>query len=158
MLSNFWKFIIAVLGSEGIGLAGGLFTFKSIPAWYAKINKPSWNPPNWLFGPVWTTLYFLMGVAAYLVWKTGWEHRQVKIALAVFVIQLILNFFWSVIFFSWHSPKWAFAEIILLWLAIAITIILFWRISRPAASILLPYILWVSFAGYLNLTVWQLNR
>jgi len=157
-LANFLKLIAAIVITNLAGLIGSLFTMSAIPTWYAALNKPAFNPPSWVFGPVWTALYILMGVAAFLVWRQGLAKREVRWALVVFIIQLILNALWSIIFFGWHNPGLAFLEIIFLWLAIILTIVLFSRISRPAAYLLLPYILWVSFAGFLNYTLWQLNK
>lgn len=156
-LNNFSKLVIAIVISELAGIIGSVFTTPSIPTWYAGLAKPALNPPAWVFGPVWTTLYFLMGIAAFLVWKKGLERKDVKIALSLFGGQLVLNTLWSIIFFGLHNPFWAFIEIIVLWLAILWTILAFYKISRPAACLLLPYILWVSFAGYLNYSIWVLN-
>ena len=116
------------------------------------------NPPAWVFGPVWTLLYVMMGVAAFLVWQRGWSAAGVKIALAFFVLQLALNGLWSVLFFGLQSPGLALIEIVLLWLAIAVTTVLFWRVTPPAGLILLPYWAWVSFATILNGSIWMLNR
>ncbi|MFA6106668.1 MAG: TspO/MBR family protein [Patescibacteria group bacterium] len=156
-INNFFKLVIAVGVSQMAGVIGALFTTPSIDGWYAGIVKPAFNPPAWIFGPVWTTLFALMGIAALLVWKKGLERRDVKIALGVFIGQLALNTLWSIIFFGLHSPGGALIEIIFLWLAILATIIAFAKISRPAMWLLLPYILWVSFAGYLNYAIWALN-
>lgn len=151
------KLLIAIIVCELAGIIGSFFTASSVAGWYAVIAKPALNPPSWLFAPVWTTLFILMGIAAFLVWRKGLERREVKIALAVFMGQLVLNVVWSFIFFGLRSPAGAFIEIIFLWLAILATIILFAKISKPAVWLLLPYILWVSFAGYLNFSIWQLN-
>lgn len=153
-IKNLAFFIII---AELAGVIGSFFTTPSIAGWYAGIIKPELNPPAWVFGPVWTTLFVLMGIAAFLVWKKGYDRKDVKLALNIFYGQLILNTLWSIIFFGLHSPGGAFIEIIFLWLAILATIIAFAKISRPAAWLLLPYILWVSFAGYLNYSIWQLN-
>jgi tryptophan-rich sensory protein len=124
--------------------------------WYAGLEKPPWNPPNWLFGPVWTMLYLLMAVSGWLVWKTaGW--RGGATALGCFAVQLLLNAAWSWIFFGLHRPGLAFGEIVVLWCAIAATIVLFWRVRPLSGALLLPYLLWVSFAAILNLRLWQLN-
>jgi benzodiazapine receptor len=163
-LNNFLKLVIAIVVSQLAGIIGSVFTVSSIPTWYAMLQKPSFSPPNWIFGPVWTTLYFLMGVAAFLVWSSyskatdGQTQKRIKVALWVFIGQLILNALWSVIFFGLKNPGWAFVEIILLWLAIVGTIIVFSKISRLAVFLLLPYILWVSFAGYLNYSIWMFNQ
>ncbi len=156
-ISNPIKLIIAVVVSELAGIIGSVFTVPAIPMWYATLVKPALNPPAWIFGPVWTTLYALMGVAAFLVWKKGWEKKEVKTALGIFGIQLVLNTLWSVIFFGLHSPGVALVDIIFLWLAILATIVAFAKISRAAAWLLAPYILWVSFAVYLNYSIWVLN-
>lgn len=155
--NNTFKIIIAIIVSELAGIIGSIFTTPSITSWYANLAKPELAPPNWLFAPVWTTLFALMGITAFLIWKKGLERRDVKIALGIFIGQLILNTLWSVIFFGLHSPGGAFIEIIFLWLAILATIIVFAKISRPAAWLLAPYILWVSFAAYLNYSIWMLN-
>lgn len=139
------------------GIIGSIFTAPSIPTWYTTLVRPELSPPNWIFAPVWTTLFALMGVAAFLVWQKGLNRRDVKIALSIFIIQLILNTLWSIIFFGLQNPGVAFMEIIFLWLAILTTMITFAKISRVAAWLLVPYILWVSFAAYLNYSIWILN-
>lgn len=154
---NIIKFSVAIIVSELTGIIGSIYTAPAIEGWYAGIIKPELNPPTWVFGPVWTTLYALMGIAAFLVWKKSWNRRDVKIALGIFVGQLILNTLWSIIFFGLHSPGGAFIEIIFLWLAIAATIVAFAKISKTAAWLLVPYILWVSFASYLNYSIYVLN-
>ncbi|MDR3527299.1 MAG: tryptophan-rich sensory protein [Rhizomicrobium sp.] len=137
-----------------IGFAGGRVTAPNIPTWYAFLAKPSFNPPNWLFMPAWTTLYVLMAVAAWLVWRqTGWRSRP----LALWLGQLALNCAWSFIFFGAHAPQAAFFELVVMWLAILATLITFWRVQRWAGILLLPYLAWVSFAGTLNFWIWQLN-
>ncbi|MHB9139688.1 MAG: TspO/MBR family protein [Victivallaceae bacterium] len=156
-INNTFKLIIAIIVSELAGIIGSVFTTPSIAGWYSGIVKPALNPPAWVFGPVWTTLFALMGIAAFLVWKKGLDRRDVKIALGIFLGQLVLNTLWSIIFFGLHSPGGALVEIVFLWLAILATIVAFYKISRPAAWLLVPYILWVSFAGYLNYSIWQLN-
>ncbi len=152
LILAFW-----ILTAEMAGIIGSIFTVKNIPTWYASLAKPAFNPPAWVFGPVWTTLFLLMGIAAFLVWQKGPSRKDVKVALTIFGLQLVLNTFWSIIFFSLHSLGWAFLELIVLWLVILANIIVFAKISKPAAWLLLPYILWVSFAGLLNFTLWQLN-
>lgn len=125
--------------------------------WYEALAKPALNPPAWVFGPVWTALYVLMAIAAFLVWRKGWARKDVRVALGAFAVQLFLNLIWSPIFFGAHSPLWAFVDIAALWIAIAWTNILFEKISRPAAYLLIPYLLWVSFAAYLNYSIIVLN-
>ena len=162
-INNTFKLIIAIVVSELAGIIGSIFTTPSIVSWYAGLVKPALNPPAWVFGPVWTTLYALMGIAAFLIWSSyakaseGQAKRQIKIALGVFGIQLFLNAIWSIIFFGLHSPGWALVDIVFLWLAIVWTMVVFYKISRPAAYLLVPYLLWVSFASYLNYSIWMLN-
>ncbi len=156
-MKNFLKLITAILVCELVGLISTPFTISSIPTWYATLNKPSFSPPNWLFAPVWTTLYLLMGVAAYLVWREGLKKSEVQRALLYFVFQLICNFLWSFLFFYLRSPLLAFADIVLLWILIVLTMIKFYKISKPAAYLLIPYLLWVSFASILNLFIIILN-
>ncbi|MFA6194248.1 MAG: TspO/MBR family protein [Patescibacteria group bacterium] len=155
--NNLIKLIAAILIAESAGIIGSLFTRPSTPNWYATLARPSFNPPSWIFAPVWTALFLLMGIAAFLVWKRGWEKREVKIALGIFGGQLILNILWSALFFGLHSPLAAFVEIIILWLAILWTILAFRKISKTAAWLLVPYILWVSFAAVLNFLLMLLN-
>ena len=151
------KLISAIIISELAGIIGSLFTFSAIPTWYATLAKPALNPPSWIFGPVWTTLYALMGIAAFLVWNKGLDRKDVREALSVFGLQLVLNASWSIVFFGLHSPLWALVNIVALWLSIIWTMILFYKISKPTLYLLLPYILWVSFASYLNYSIWMLN-
>lgn len=146
-----------IVGVEAIGNIGSLATFSQITTWYAALAKPAFNPPSWVFGPVWTILFAMMGVALYLVWRSGTKKAGVKTALSVFGLQLALNVLWSFVFFGSHQPYWAFIEIILLWLAILATIKLFYPISRLAAWLLVPYLVWVTFASFLNYAIWQLN-
>lgn len=156
-INNFWKLVIAIGIPQLVGIAGSLFTIRAIPTWYAGLIQPTFAPPNWVFGPVWTLLYLFMGIAAWLIWKRGLGDSGIKRALIIFDVQLVLNALWAVIFFGLHSPGSAFIEIILLWLAILATIFLFYKISKLAMWLLVPYILWVSFAAYLNYQIWMLN-
>ncbi len=136
--------------------ASATVVFVSIDGWYAGIQKPSWSPPSWLFGPVWSILYGMMGVAAWLVWKKGgW--REQKRVLGIFLLQLALNALWTPLFFGMHWIGLAFAEIILLWLAIATTMIAFTRVRKDAGALFVPYLMWVSFAAILNFTLWRMN-
>ena len=152
-LAGLVAFMAVCFISAGLGAA---FTVASVGGWYQTLAKPSWNPPDWLFGPVWTALYFLMAVAAWLVWRGhGWN--AAKTALNWFVIQLALNVFWSFVFFGLQRPGLAFAEIIVLWLSIVATCLAFQAKSRTAALLLVPYLAWTSFAAILNLTLWRLN-
>lgn len=147
--------LAVVLAAGGIG---SLATMRAIPTWYQGLTKPSFNPPGWLFGPAWTLLYLLMAVAAWLVWKQGMGAAGVKLALAAFLLQLVLNALWSILFFGLRSPLAGLVDIIVLWLAILATIILFFRVSVPAGILLLPYIAWVTFAAVLNAAILRLNR
>ena len=152
------KLTVSVLACLLAGFIGSIATMPSIPTWYASLQKPAFNPPNWIFGPVWTTLFIMMGVAAFLVWDKGLENKKVRISLAIFGLQLLLNVLWSILFFGLQSPLYAFIDIIMLWASILATIIYFYRISAAAAYLLIPYILWVSFASILNLSIVILNR
>ena len=140
------------------GVVGQLATGPAIPAWYATLIRPPIAPPNWLFGPVWTLLYLSMGIAAGLVWNRGIGDKRVRFAITIFAIQLILNSLWSFLFFGWHWLHVAFIEIVILWLFILYTSIKFYALSKPAGLILIPYLLWVSFASVLNFSFWWLNR
>jgi tryptophan-rich sensory protein len=154
---KFLKLITAIIISELAGIIGSVFTVSSISSWYVTLTKPTFSPPSYVFGPVWTTLYALMGIAAFLIWKKGLDRKDVKVALGIFIIQLVLNTLWSIIFFGLHSSGGALIEIVFLWLAILATIIAFYKISKVSAYLLLPYIAWVSFAAYLNYSIWVLN-
>lgn len=154
-----FKLIIAIVVSELAGVIGAFFTTPVIKSgWYATLAKPALNPPSWVFGPIWTMLYALMGIALWLVWtKTDADRKTKQRAFVFFFAQLGLNALWSIIFFGQQSPGTAFREIIALWILILITIRYFARVSRPAAWLLVPYILWVTFALYLNFVIWRLN-
>jgi tryptophan-rich sensory protein len=152
------KALFAVLLCLSAGGIGSAFTTPAIPGWYANLAKPSFSPPNWVFAPVWTLLYILMGLAAALVWQKGLQNPKVRIALAAFLVQLILNMVWSVFFFGLRSPFYGLIDILFLWVMILVTIAQFSRVSTLAASLLIPYILWVTFAIGLNLGIFLLNR
>ncbi len=154
---NWFQLIVALIIPQVAGGLGTIFTSSNIKTWYVTLTKPTWNPPNWIFGPVWTTLFLLMGISSYIVYRAGWERSDVKWALGVFAIQLVLNVMWSALFFGARNPGAAVIEIAILWLAIAATIVLFYRISPVAGLLMVPYLCWVSFAAYLNYTIWQLN-
>jgi translocator protein len=151
------KFFISILIPLLVGAIAGYFTTAGVKGWYTVATKPCFNPPNWIFAPVWTTLYVLMGIALFLVWKSDADRAIKQPAILLFVAQLTLNFFWSIIFFKLQQPGWAFAEIILMWLMILLTILWFGKISSTAAWLLVPYICWVSFASVLNYSIWRLN-
>ena len=174
------RFVVSVLLCEAAGGIGALFTTSQIPTWYAGLIKPSFNPPSAVFGPVWTGLFALMGIALFLVWQKDWQVVNPMLAkgrkawnswserfwtgdlqkaniLAVFGVQLGLNVLWSVIFFGLHQPGWAFFELVALWCSIVYVMVNFYRVSKPAMWLLLPYLIWVSFAGVLNYFIWVLN-
>jgi translocator protein len=182
--NNLLKLLLSIIICELAGAIGSFFTFSEINIWYKGLNKPFFNPPSWIFGPVWTILFVLMGVSLYLVWSKKWgdsvgflnkiggENRkawntwsqrffngtwQKANIILIFVLQLVLNIAWSIIFFGMHFPGAAFFELLMLWFAIVFTIINFYRVSKTAALLLLPYILWVSFAAILNYFIWILN-
>lgn len=149
--------VLALLIPQAAGIIGSIFTTPNIPSWYAGLIKPSFNPPNFLFAPVWTTLFLLMGISLYLVWIKGLSKKNIRFAFTIFMFQLILNILWSLLFFGMRSPQSAFYEIVILWIFIAYTIYLFAKINIKSAVLLVPYILWVSFAAILNFTIWRLN-
>lgn len=149
------KIIISILIPLIIGGVSGAITASEIPTWYLTLNKPSFNPPNYLFGPVWTTLYILMGISWHLVSKAT-PDRKTKLVV-IYILQLILNFLWSIIFFGFHAPFMALIEISLLWATILIMIITFYKENKVAGLLQVPYLLWVSFATTLNFAIWQLN-
>lgn len=178
---NLSKFLASLVICSLAGAIGSISTASSVSTWYTTLVKPALNPPSWLFAPVWTTLYIMMSVSLFLVWKNNWKIRyplvtkkwgkawnpysqrlwtgswQTANVISIFGIQLGLNTLWSVLFFGLHTPGFAFFELLALWCAIVYTIINFYRISKPAAYLLIPYLLWVSFAGYLNFMIWMLN-
>ena len=140
-----------------IGGLSGFFTSSAINTWYVTLNKPSFNPPNYLFAPVWTTLFTLMGISLFMIWSSAKGYRRNN-ALLIFTIQIILNFIWSFLFFNYESPGLALIEIAMLWTSILLMIKYFGRISRIAAALQVPYLLWVSFASILNTAIWYLNK
>ena len=153
-----------LLFSEAAGIVGALFTYHAIPTWYAHLNKPSFSPPNFIFGPVWTALYCLMGLGAFFVFRKGWmlrstqhKRKEVKVGIGLYVLQLVLNVAWSIIFFGLHMPVLALIEIVVLWFAIAVTMRHFFKISETGAFLLVPYLLWVTFAVLLNCAIVVLN-
>ncbi len=153
------RLIVACSVSLAAGGIGSLVvTDPGFTSWYAAIQKPGFMPPSWVFGPVWTVLYLLMGVAAFLVWQRGLGSRIVRIALVWFVVQLALNASWTPVFFGLQRIDLALLVIVLLWAAIIVTIYYFFRVSRPAGMLLIPYLLWVSFATVLNASIWHLNH
>ena len=146
-------FVLICFAAAGLG---GLVTAPQIPNWYADLAKPSWTPPNWIFGPVWTLLYLTMAFSAWLVWRQA-GFAGAKLPLALFAIQLALNSLWSVLFFGLQNPGAAAVEILLLWAAILATLLGFWKRSNLAGALLVPYLAWVGFAGVLNVAIWLMN-
>ncbi|QGQ22024.1 tryptophan-rich sensory protein [Gimesia benthica] len=146
-------FIVVCLGAGGLG---AIATTPEIEGWYKTIEKPMWNPPDSVFGPVWTTLFLMMAIAAWMVWKPEGV-KAARMPLTLFAGQLSLNVAWSWIFFGMHEPGWAFAEIVILWLAVTATTVTFFRYSSVAGWLMVPYLAWVSFASVLNFTIWRLN-
>ncbi|WP_186755812.1 TspO/MBR family protein [Echinicola salinicaeni] len=153
---NWLKLLICVLGIVLLGSISGLANIGNIQTWYAGLEKPSFNPPNSVFGPVWTALYALMGVSLYLIWQSPKTAQRTK-SLKIFFVQLVLNFCWSFIFFYFHLPGFAAIEILILWGMILWMILSFHKINHWAAYIQIPYLLWVSFASVLNISIWWLN-
>ncbi|ULQ56903.1 tryptophan-rich sensory protein [Flavihumibacter rivuli] len=152
------KLLLSVLVPLIVGATAGYFTSTSVKTWYTTLEKPWFNPPNWLFGPVWTSLYIMMGIACWLVWSSNAGQELKRKALLLFGVQLMANFLWSFIFFYFHQVGLAFMEIIILWLLILLCIFSFARVDKRAAWLMVPYISWVTFAAILNGTIWMLNR
>lgn len=151
------RLAIALIVPQAAGALGSVFTASAIPAWYDTLVRPDIAPPNGAFAPVWTLLFLLMGIAWYLVWRKGWSAKGVALASWLFFAQLALNVLWSVLFFGLRNPGLALVEIGILWLAILATAAAFFKVSRTAALLLVPYLLWVAFAAYLNYLFWALN-
>lgn len=156
-MSRIAKLLISVAVCLGAGAVGSIFTVQTIPTWYAGLIKPSFSPPNWLFAPVWTLLYILMGTSLYLVWRKGVKTKKIRDAIVVFAIQLFLNLVWSPVFFGARNVFLGFVVIVVLWFYIVKTIRVFAKIDRLASRLLYPYIAWVSFATILNFSIWILN-
>ncbi len=152
---QFFGLIAWLVLSFAASFVGAVASFQA-KAFYGLLIQPLWAPPPWLFGPVWTALYTMMAIAAWLVWRSGGVQAN-RNALMLFLIQLAFNALWSWLFFAWQLGAWAFADIILLWVLIVATLVAFWRVSKPAGALLIPYLLWVCFAGALNYALWQLN-
>jgi len=150
------KLIASVILCQLAGFLGALFTTPTIPTWYATLRKPFFTPPNWIFSPVWISLFILMGISLFFVWQRT-DHPKFKIAFIFFFVQLILNVFWSAAFFGLRSPLLGLIDIVLLWIAILLTTQNFLKVSRMAGFLLFPYLLWVGFAALLNFSLWILN-
>ena len=157
-LKNLGKLLVSIIVAEADGLIGSLATYPAIGTWYSTLVKPSFNPPNWIFGPVWTILYILMGVALYLVWEKGTKKKEVRTAMWVYFIHLAINTLWSVVFFGLHSLFGGFIVILILLGFIIVLMKLFYPINRWSTYLMAPYLVWVSFATILNTTLWLLNR
>lgn len=157
-MKNFLKLTLSILVCFLAGGIGTVFTSSAIPTWFSTLNKPFFNPPNYLFAPVWTTLYILMGISVYLIWNKGIKTKKIRDAVYIFGIQLILNTIWSPVFFGAHNPFLAFIIIVGLWIYIVKTIRAFAKIDKFASYLLYPYLIWVSFASILNFSIWFLNR
>ena len=151
------KLLVSIVVCQLAGVIGSIFTAPAIQTWYDTLQKPFFTPPGWVFAPVWITLYLLMGISAYIVWSKGLGKKEIRAAMSVFGVQLALNAFWSIAFFGFKSPLFGLMVIAALWIAILATIIKFMRISRKAGLLLLPYILWVTLAAILNLSILMLN-
>ncbi|MBW3004887.1 tryptophan-rich sensory protein [Candidatus Woesearchaeota archaeon] len=151
------KFLLSMILPFIAASIGSYFTTASVSTWYAALQKPSFSPPNWIFTPVWIILYLMMGLALYLVWKEGWETKLVKTGMILFFIQLVLNALWSIVFFGFHTPFYGLICIIALWVAIAATTYMFYRVSEKATYLMIPYLLWVTFAAILNYYIYILN-
>ena len=156
-LEKFFKLLLSLILPIGLGSIAGIFTSKEIAGWFASLNKPSFNPPSYLFGPVWTALYILMGISMFLIWNTPKTELRQK-ALAIFGIQLFFNFWWSILFFSFHTLLLSVINILVLWFLIIYMISLFKKIKPVAAYLQIPYLLWVTFATVLNISIFYLNK
>lgn len=156
-MKDFPKLVASVITCELVGFLGTPFTISAIPTWYVTLNKPFFAPPNWIFGPVWTVLYCMMGVAFYLIWKLGWQKKKTRVAGRLFLAQLLLNFIWTPIFFGLRAPILALVVIVAMWMLIVMTMKRFYPLSRLAFYLLVPYLLWVSFATLLNAAIVLLN-
>lgn len=154
---NIRHLLLSIIGCQGVGFLGSVVTFESINTWYKFLVKPAFSPPNWLFGPVWTTLYFLMGISFYLIWQKGPKNRNVQQALNLFIVHLVFNAGWSFVFFGLHSILGGMVALIILWGFIVALIREFYKIERLAAYLLVPYLLWVSLAAVLNFSLLVLN-
>lgn len=155
-INNLPKLLLSIALCEGAGIIGSIFTFSAIPTWYKTLIKPEFSPPNFLFGPVWTTLFLLMGISVYLIWTSG--KKNIKDALLLFWIHLFFNTSWSIMFFGLRSPFLGLLNILILWILIVVVVYKFWKINKWSGILLLPYLAWVSFATILNYNIWLLNR
>ncbi|MCX7833779.1 MAG: tryptophan-rich sensory protein [Ignavibacteria bacterium] len=152
-----FKFILCIAICEGVGIIAGIATSESVNTWYQSLNKPSFTPPNYIFAPVWSILYLLMGISLYLIWNEGLQRKNVKFTLYFFIFHLLINGLWSFVFFKWHLIFLAFITLLFLWNMILISFILFYRINKLAAFLLLPYLIWVMYASFLNYFIYKIN-
>lgn len=157
-MNKLLKLFLAVFVCEGVGILGSIFTIPAITTWYQTLNKPIFSPPNFIFGPVWTILYALMGISIFLILEQKIKLKEKHNLIYLFSLQLLLNFLWSVIFFYFNLPLLAFLDILFLWGSILLLIVKFWKFSRLASILLIPYLLWVSFASLLNASIVILNK
>ena len=155
--SQIFKLLASLALPLVLGAIAGLFTAEAVPEWYETLNRPPFNPPNWLFGPVWTVLYILLGISLFLIWKQC-PSKERNLAIFVFLLQQALNFGWSFIFFYFNMIGFALIEIILLWISIIVMLVLFYKIKPMTAYINIPYLIWVTFATILNASYYILNR
>jgi len=159
MKIHWLKLVASILICQGAGIIGSFFTAPTVQSdWYLQLKKPGFQPPGWLFGPVWITLFLLMGIALYLVWNSSAPVEKIKIPLLMFAVNLALNIGWSFCFFYLKNPGLAFFEIVVLWATILLTLILFYQVNKVGTWLLVPYLAWVSFASILNLSIWNLNK
>lgn len=156
-MPNFLKLIVSIIVCQLAGIIETIFTSDGIPTWYSSLNKPSFNPPDWIFGPVWIGLYLMMGIALFLIWREDLRNKEVKSAFVIFILQLIFNIIWSIIFFGAHSIIGGLVIIIILWILILITISKFMKISKTGGILLIPYLIWITFAVILNYFIYILN-
>lgn len=156
-MKDLWKLLASIIGCELVGIFGAIFTFSAIPNWYVTLNKPFFAPPNWVFGPTWTLLYCLMGISFFLIWRQGWKKKKIKIAGIFFLAQLGVNFLWAPVFFGLRSPILGLINIVVMWTLIFISMRKFYSLSKLAFYLLIPYLLWVSFATLLNAAIILLN-
>jgi len=152
---NYKKFTLSLVLPQLAGIIGAFFTTSAIPIWYANLIKPSFTPPSWLFGPVWVMLYFLMGISIYLIWNEAPQNKKI---IQLFWVQLVINMIWTPLFFGLRNPLLGLITIILLWILIVILIIKFWKINKTSSYLLIPYLIWVSYASALNFAIFYLNR
>ncbi len=155
--NNYWLLIGSILLCQTAGIIGSIFTVSAIKNWYVYLNKPSFSPPNWLFGPAWLLLYTLMGISLYLIRQKDINKKAVRSAVNLFIVHLFFNAIWSIVFFGMRNPFFALLNIVILWLMIVLIIFQFWKIKKVAAYLLVPYLFWVSFATILNFFIWKLN-